>query len=150
MNPHRKSYVAKPDDTYSQRDWWVVDADGIPLGRLASVIATKVRGKHKPTFTPHMDTGDFVVVVNASKTKLTGRKLEQKKYYRHSAYPGGLKTVTYDKLMESKPEFAVLKAVKGMLPKNRLGRKLLTKVKVYAGPDHPHTSQQPKPLELRT
>ncbi|MBW2524776.1 MAG: 50S ribosomal protein L13 [Deltaproteobacteria bacterium] len=149
MNPHRKSYVAKPADTYSKRGWWVIDAEGIPLGRLASVIATKVRGKDKPTFTPHIDTGDFVVVVNAAKTKLTGRKLQQKKYYRHSAYPGGLKQITYDRLMETKPEFAVLKAVRGMLPKNRLGRTLIKKVKVYSGPDHPHTAQQPQPLQLR-
>jgi large subunit ribosomal protein L13 len=150
MNPHRKSYVAKPAETNPERGWWVIDAAGIPLGRLASVVATRVRGKHKPTFTPHVDTGDFVVVVNAAKTKLTGRKLQQKKYYRHSAYPGGLKQVTYDLLMENKPEFAVLKAVRGMLPKNRLGRQLIKKVKVYAGPDHPHTAQQPQPLELRT
>lgn len=150
MNPHRKSYVAKPADVRGQRAWWVINADGIPLGRLASVIATKLRGKDKPIFTPHVDTGDFVVVVNAAKTKLTGRKLRQKKYYRHSAYPGGLRETPYSTIMEQRPEFAVLKAVRGMLPKNRLGRKLLKKVKVYAGPDHPHTAQQPQPLELRT
>ena len=144
MNPHRKSYVAKPAEVSAQRGWWVIDADGIPLGRLASVIAIKLRGKDKPIFTPHVDTGDFVVVVNAAKTKLTGRKLSQKKYFRHSAYPGGMKQVPYDTLMAQKPEFAVLKAVKGMLPKNRLGRKLLRKLKVYRGPDHPHQAQQPK------
>jgi large subunit ribosomal protein L13 len=146
MNPHRRTYAAKPAEVRGQRAWWVVDAEGVPLGRLASMIATKLRGKDKPIFTPHVDTGDFVIVVNAAKTLLTGNKLRQKKYYRHSAFPGGLHQITYDKLMVKKPEFVVLKAVKGMLPKNRLGRQLLKKLKVYAGPDHPHTAQQPKPL----
>lgn len=148
MNPHRKTYVAKPADVQAQRAWWVVDAEGVPLGRLATMVAVKLRGKDKPIFTPHVDTGDFVVVVNASKTQLTGNKLRDKRYYRHSAYPGGLSSVPYSVLMVDKPEFAVEKAVKGMLPKNRLGRQLLKKLKVYAGPDHPHTAQAPKPLSL--
>jgi large subunit ribosomal protein L13 len=148
MNPHRRSYVAKPADVQQQRCWWVVDATGVPLGRLASHIASKLRGKDKPIFTPHVDTGDFVVVVNASKTLLTGDKLRKKMYYRHSGYPGGLRAVAYGELMQTKPDLAVSKAVWGMLPKNILGRQLLKKLKVYAGPDHPHTAQQPKPLTL--
>jgi large subunit ribosomal protein L13 len=148
MNPHRRSYVAKPAEVEQQRSWWVVDATGIPLGRLASHIAQRLRGKNKPIFTPHVDTGDFVVVVNAGKAALTGDKLRKKMYYRHSGYPGGLRAVAYGELMRVRPELAVTKAVWGMLPKNVLGRKLLTKLKVYAGPDHPHTAQLPKPLTL--
>jgi large subunit ribosomal protein L13 len=148
MNSHRRSYVAKPADVLQLRSWWVVDATGVPLGRLASHIASKLRGKHKPIFTPHVDTGDFVVVVNAEKAKLTGDKLRKKMYYRHSGHPGGLRTVAYGELMRTKPDLAVSKAVWGMLPKNILGRQLLSKLKVYAGPDHPHTAQQPKPLSL--
>ncbi len=148
MNSNRRTYVAKPVETDSQRAWWFVDATDLPLGRLASVIASKLRGKDKPIFTPHVDTGDFVVVVNAGKVKLTGDKLKQKKYYYHSGYPGGLKEVSYETLLENKPEFPIRKAVRGMLPKNRLGRKLIKKLKVYAGPDHPHTAQQPQPLSL--
>ena len=148
MNPHRRSYVAKPADVQQQRVWWVVDATGVPLGRLASHIAQRLRGKNKTIFTPHVDTGDFVVVVNAGKTALTGDKLRKKMYYRHSGYPGGLRAVAYGELMQVRPEIAVTKAVWGMLPKNVLGRKLLKKLKVYAGPDHPHTAQQPKPLNL--
>ncbi|MEZ4439596.1 MAG: 50S ribosomal protein L13 [Polyangiaceae bacterium] len=128
--------------------WWVVDATDQPLGRLATLVATKLRGKDKATFTPHVDTGDFVVVVNADKIKLTGNKLDQKRYYTHSGYPGGLKSISYRDLLNSKPTFPVEKAVKGMLPKNALGRKLIKKLKVYAGPDHPHTAQQPKPLTV--
>jgi large subunit ribosomal protein L13 len=148
MNPHRRSYVAKPAEVEQQRSWWVVDATGIPLGRLASHIAQRLRGKNKPIFTPHVDTGDFVVVVNAGKAALTGDKLRKKMYYRHSGYPGGLRAVAYGELMKVRPELAVTKAVWGMLPMNVLGRKLLTKLKVYAGPDHPHTAQLPKPLTL--
>jgi len=148
MNPHRKTFVAKPAEAFEQRAWWVVDATDQPLGRLASIVASKLRGKDKAVFTPHVDTGDFVVVVNAAKVKLTGNKLTQKKYYHHSGYSGGLKAIGYDRLMREKPAFPVEHAVRGMLPKNRLGRALLTKLKVYAGPDHPHAAQTPKPLSL--
>jgi len=146
MNPVPKSYVAKPAEALAERKWWVIDAEGRPLGRLASQVATILRGKNKPTFTPHVDTGDFVIVVNAGKVKLTGRKLEQKQYVRHSGAPGGFRTEAYGKLLVRKPELPIQKAVKGMLPKNTLGRELLTKLKVYAGPDHPHAAQQPQPL----
>jgi large subunit ribosomal protein L13 len=130
------------------RAWYVVDADGIVLGRLASEVAKILRGKHKPTFAPHMDTGDHVVVVNASKVRLTGAKLESKVYYRHSGYPGGLREIPYDRLMATRPALAVEKAVRGMLPKNRLGRQMVKKLKVYGGPDHPHAAQDPVRLEL--
>jgi len=148
MNPHRKTYSAKPAEVSAQRAWWVVDATDKPLGRLASIVAQKLRGKDKPIFTPHADTGDFVVVVNADKIKLTGNKLTQKFYYRHSGYSGGLNKTSYADLLRTKPTFPVEKAVKGMLPKNRLGRKLIKKLKVYAGPDHPHTAQTPQLLEI--
>src|SRR5690625_2394919 len=131
-----------------QRDLYVVDATDVVLGRLAAQIATLLRGKHKPTFAPHVDGGDFVIVVNADKIALTGAKLEQKKAYRHSGYPGGLKATSYAELLEKNPERAVLKAVQGMLPKNRLGRAQLTKLKVYSGAEHPHGAQQPKPFEI--
>ena len=146
MNPHPKSFSAKPAEALDQRKWWVIDAEGKALGRLASAIATVLRGKNKPTFTPHVDTGDFVIVVNAKKVKLTGRKLEQKMYYRHSGEPGGFRAEAYGHLLERKPELPVQKAVKGMLPKNILGRELITKLKVYGGPDHPHAAQKPEPL----
>lgn len=146
MNPHRKTYSAKPAEAHQQRGWWVVDATDVPLGRLASLVATKLRGKDKPTFTPHVDTGDFVVVVNADKVKLTGQKWTQKHYYSHSGFPGGIHAIRYDQLKVKHPAMPVERAVKGMLPKNTLGRKLLKKLKVYAGPDHPHTAQAPKPL----
>jgi len=146
MNPEQKSFCAKPADALAARAWWVIDAEGKPLGRLASAIATVLRGKNKPTFTPHVDTGDFVIVVNAKKVLLTGRKLEQKLYVRHSGEPGGFREEAYGKLLERKPELPITKAVKGMLPKNILGRELLTKLKVYAGPDHPHAAQKPQPL----
>lgn len=129
-----------------ERRWFVVDASGQVLGRLATKIATVLRGKHKPQFTPHLDTGDFVVVVNAEKVRLTGRKLDQKKYYRHSGYMGGLKEFTAKQMLQRKPEEVIRLAVKRMLPKNRLGRKQLKKLKIYAGPEHPHVAQQPKPL----
>ena len=127
-----------------QRDWLVIDATDVVLGRLASHVAALLRGKHKAIFANHVDTGDFVVIVNAGKVALTGQKLEQKKAYRHSGYPGGLKSVTYGELMEKNPVRAVEKAVRGMLPKNSLGRQQLTKLKVYAGAEHPHGAQQPK------
>ena len=139
-----KTYVATPADR--ERNWLIVDASGRTLGRLATQIADTLRGKRKPTYTPHIDTGDFVIVVNAQKVKLTGRKLEQKEYVRHSGEPGGFRREPYGSLLERKPELPIQKAVKGMLPKNVLGRELLTKLKVYAGPDHPHAAQKPQPL----
>jgi large subunit ribosomal protein L13 len=146
MNSHRKTFSAKPDEVRNQRAWWVVDAADQPLGRLASAIAIKLRGKNKTIFTPHVDTGDFVVVVNATKVKLTGRKAEQMYYHRHSGYPGGIRSVRYDELLERRPEIPIRKAVWGMLPKNALGRKLIKKLKIYSGPDHPHVAQSPAPL----
>ena len=140
-----KTFVATPANR--QRDWYVVDAEGQTLGRLATQIADALRGKRKPTYTPHIDTGDFVVVVNAEKIHVTGNKLADKKYYRHSGYPGGLKTRTLGEQLERRPEEVIRKAVKGMLPRNLLARQQLTKLKVYAGPDHPHAAQQPKPME---
>ena len=132
-----------------ERAWWIVDADGQTLGRLAAQVAHVLRGKHKPTFAPHLDTGDHVVIVNASKVTLSGNKLNQKIWYRHSGYPGGLTEIPYDRLMSTRPELAVEKAVKGMLPRNRLGRAMGKKLKVYAGSDHPHGAQQPKQLEVK-
>ena len=146
MNPVPKSFAAKPEEAKAQRQWWVVDASGQPLGRLASKIAMVLSGKNQPTFTPHVDTGDFVIVVNAKSIKLTGRKVDQKEYARHSGEPGGFKSVTYGNLIERRPEVPLTKAVKGMLPKNTLGRELLTKLKVYPGPDHPHAAQKPQPM----
>jgi large subunit ribosomal protein L13 len=131
-----------------QRQWHVIDASDVVLGRLASQTAKLLRGKHKPIFAPHVDTGDFVIIVNAAKVALTGNKLADKRAYRHSGYPGGLHSVAYADLMASSPERAVTKAVKGMLPKNALGRQMLRKLKVYAGPDHPHQAQQPVPFTL--
>ena len=140
------TFSPKPADV--QRQWYVIDATDVVLGRLASHVATLLRGKHKPIFAPHVDTGDFVIVVNADKIALSGNKLEQKKAYRHSGYPGGLRAVTYGELMEKRPDRAVEKAVKGMLPKNALGRKMVKKLKVYAGPEHPHQAQRPVPFEI--
>ena len=139
-----------PSATYAdnQGKWYIVDAEGAVLGRLASMIATRLRGKHNPLFTPHVDLGDWIVVINADKVVLTGRKWEKKQYYRHSGYIGGLKTITAQKLMEKKPEDLIRFAVKGMLPKNRLGRKLFKKLKVYAGDRHPHEAQRPEALEI--
>jgi len=131
-----------------QRDWIVIDATDVVLGRLASHAAAILRGKHKPTFAPHVDTGDFVVIVNADKVALTGQKLQKKMAYRHSGYPGGLKAVSYSELLEKNPVRAVEKAVRGMLPKNTLGRQQLSKLKVYAGAEHPHAAQQPTPYTL--
>jgi len=131
------------------RQWYVVDAEGVVLGRLATQVASILRGKNKPTFTPHCDTGDYVVVVNAEKVVLTGHKLDQKMYYHHSGYPGGLKATPYRKLLAVKPEFAIRHAVVGMLPKGPLGRQMARKLRVYAGPEHEHAAQQPQPLDLR-
>jgi len=131
-----------------ERAWWVVDATGIPLGRLASVVATRLRGKHKPEFTPFLDCGDHVIVINAGKAVLTGRKLDQKTYYRHSGYPGGLNETPARRMLAEKPVRAVELAVRRMLPKNRLGRRMYTKLKVYAGPEHPHQAQKPRPLDV--
>jgi large subunit ribosomal protein L13 len=144
----QRSFNATPASANAAREWFVVDATGKPLGRLASEIATILRGKHKPTFTPHVDTGDHVVVVNADKVKLTGNKLDNKFYYSHSGIPGGFKAVPYRVLMADKPEFPLEKAVKGMLPHNVLGRQMIKKLHVYATPDHPHAAQQPKPLNI--
>jgi large subunit ribosomal protein L13 len=137
-----------PKASEIQRAWYVVDADGLVLGRLATEVARVLRGKHKPTFTPHLDTGDHVVIVNADKVVLTAGKAERKTVYRHSGYPGGLKAETFANLLERRPEEAVRRTIRGMLPKTRLGRQMLTKLKVYAGPTHPHAAQQPRPLEV--
>lgn len=143
-----KKYTYSAKRTDIEEKWFVVDAEGAVLGRLASSIAARLRGKHNPLFTPHVDSGDWIVVVNADKVVLTGRKWDQKKYYRHSGYIGGLKTITAQKLLEKRPEDLIRFAVQGMLPKNRLGRKMLKKLKVYAGGDHPHEAQQPEVLSL--
>jgi len=139
--------IAKPDQI--ERKWYVIDAEGLPLGRLASEVAAMLRGKNKPYFTPNIDTGDFVIVVNAEKVKLTGDKLNKKTYFRHSGYPGGGKITLYKDLMAKKPTFVIEKAVKGMLPKNRLGRKLFKKLKVYTGPTHNHSAQKPEVYTLK-
>ncbi|MGE4292936.1 MAG: 50S ribosomal protein L13 [Desulfovibrio sp.] len=141
-----KTYTPTPADI--SNDWIVVDATDKILGRLATEITRRLLGKHKPEFANHMDNGDFVVVVNAEKVKVTGRKMEQKHYYKHSGFPGGLKTKTLAEMLERKPENVLLKAVRGMLPKTRLGRQQLKKLKVYAGPEHPHQAQQPKTLDF--
>ncbi|MAV26073.1 MAG: 50S ribosomal protein L13 [Gammaproteobacteria bacterium] len=131
-----------------RRDWYVVDATDKVLGRIATEIANRLRGKHKPEYTPHVDTGDYIVVVNADKVRVTGKKVTDKIYYRHTGYPGGIKETSFGKLMETYPERAIEMAVKGMMPRNKLSRAMLGKLKIYAGGDHPHTAQQPKPLEL--
>ena len=141
-----RTYVVKPSEI--QRDWWLVDAQGKNLGRLSTRIARILRGKHKPIYSTHVDTGDFVVVINAEKIEVTGRKLDQKMYYHHSGYPGGLSSVTLRRQLERHPTRVLYAAVRGMLPKNRLGRKMLKKLKLYAGPEHRHQAQQPKPLQL--
>jgi large subunit ribosomal protein L13 len=141
-----KTYSPKPGDI--ERAWFVVDATDLPLGRLASEIATRLRGKHKPTYAPHMDGGDFIIVVNAEKVAVTSDKSQSKIYYRHSGYPGGIKAETFDSLRERRPEAIIERAVTGMLPKTRLGRQMGRKLKVYAGPDHPHSAQKPEPLVL--
>jgi len=141
-----RTYTPKPAEV--ERRWHVIDATDVVLGRLASHVATLLRGKHKATFAPHVDTGDFVIVVNAGKVALTGAKREQKRAYRHSGYPGGLRSVGYVELLERNPERAVEKAVRGMIPKTSLGRQQLTKLKVYAGPDHPHAAQKPQSYQI--
>ena len=141
-----KTFSAKPLEV--QRDWFVVDASDKVLGRLASQLALRLRGKHKPEFTPHVDTGDYIVVVNASKLRVTGNKAQQKKYYRHTGYPGGIYETNFEKLHGKFPERVLEKAVKGMLPKGPLGYAMVKKLKIYAGDAHPHTAQQPKSLEL--
>jgi large subunit ribosomal protein L13 len=143
-----KTYVANASDR--ERNWLLVDADGQTLGRLATQIADALRGKRKPTYTPHVDTGDFVVVVNAEKIAVTGNKLADKRYYRHSGYPGGLRSRTLQEMLDRRPEEVIRLAVKGMLPRNRLARKQITKLKVYAGAEHPHVAQQPVPMELKS
>ena len=143
-----KKYTSSAKSSDNPQKWFVVDANGAVLGRLASQIAHRLRGKHNPKFTPHADTGDWVIVINAEKIVLTGRKLDQKMYYRHSGYIGGLKQMTAKELLEKKPEELVRSAVKGMLPKNRLGRKLFNKLKVYTGSTHPHEAQQPEIIQI--
>jgi len=142
-----RTYSPKPGDI--ERQWRVIDAADVVLGRLATEAATLLRGKHKPIFAPHMDTGDFVIIVNADKVALTGNKRQTKFAYRHSGYPGGLKQVAYEELLRKRPEQAVRLAVKGMLPHNKLGRKVIRKLKVYAGPEHPHAAQKPVPHEIK-
>jgi len=143
-----KKYTYSATNADNQDKWWVVDADGAVLGRLATRIAATLRGKNNPLYTPHADLGDSVVVINAEKIKLTGRKLDQKTYYRHSGYVGGLKSITARKLIEKRPEDVIRFAVKGMLPKNSLGRKLFKKLKVYTGDEHPHAAQQPQNMHI--
>ena len=141
-----KTYVATPDTR--ERNWLVVDASGKTLGRLATQIADALRGKRKPDYTPHVDVGDFVIVVNAEQISVTGKKRDEKRYYRHSGYPGGLRSRTLAEMLDRRPEEVIRRAVKGMLPRNRLGRAQLRKLKVYAGPDHPHVAQKPEPMEV--
>lgn len=142
-----KTFVTKPSDI--DREWWIVDAKGKNLGRLATEIATILRGKHKPTFSPHLDAGDFVIVINCEQITVTGNRLDEKIYYRHSGYNGGLKSITLRRQLERFPDRVITEAVKGMLPKNALGRAMLKKMKVYAGEAHPHAAQKPKVLELK-
>ncbi len=146
LNMNNKTFSPKAADI--SHAWWVVDASDVPLGRVASEVAQLIRGKHKPTFAPHVDGGDFVVVVNAERVAVTSSKSKDKIYYRHSGYPGGLKEESFERLLERRPEAIIERAVKGMLPKNKLGRRLARKLKVYAGPDHPHQAQNPQPFAL--
>jgi large subunit ribosomal protein L13 len=141
-----RTFSGKKEDIH--RDWYVVDAEGQTLGRLASRIATILRGKHKPIYTPHLDCGDYVIVLNADKVRVTGRKMDQKFYYRYSGYPGGLSQISLRDQLARHPERVLQAAIRGMLPKNKLGRRMIKKLKVYAGDEHPHQAQQPKPLEL--
>jgi ribosomal protein L13, bacterial type len=143
-----RTFTPKPAQVQQDRVWHVIDAADVVLGRLASQAAILLRGKHKPTFAPNVDTGDFVIIINADKVALTGAKLEKKKAYTHSGFPGGLKTTSYTELMAKSPTKAVEKAITGMIPHNSLGRQQLTKLKVYAGPEHPHAAQQPQPFEI--
>ena len=141
-----KTYTAKPETV--ERDWFIVDAENKTLGRLSTEIARRLRGKHKPEYTPHVDTGDYIIVINAEKVYVSGNKKTDKMYHHHTGYPGGLKSISFDKLIEKAPERVIETAVKGMLPKNPLGRAMYKKMKVYAGSEHPHTAQQPKTLEI--
>ena len=141
-----KTYSAKPHEV--EQKWLLVDAEGQTLGRMATAIATRLRGKHKPEYTPHIDTGDFVVVINADKVRVTGNKAKDKIYHSHSGFPGGLKSISFEKLLEKAPERVIKQAVKGMLPRNSLGRAMFKKLKVYAGAEHPHTAQQPESVNL--
>ncbi len=141
-----KTFMAKKEEV--ERKWWIVDAEDKIVGRVASKVAAILRGKNKVIYTPHVDTGDFVVIINADKMRFTGKKLENKKYYKHTGYIGGIKEITAKKLLEKKPEEIIKKAVKGMLPKNKLGRKMFKKLKVYAGSEHPHEAQMPEKLEI--
>jgi len=141
-----KTYLAKPGEV--QRKWYVIDAEGKVLGRLASQVAAILRGKHKPEFTPNVDCGDHVIIINADKVLLTGKKDENKIHYRHSLYPGGLKEIKYSHLLKTKPEYAISRTIWGMLPHNRLGRKMITKLRVYRGSEHPHAAQRPEKLEI--
>jgi large subunit ribosomal protein L13 len=143
-----RTFVAKPEVVVNERQWWVVDAQNQPLGRVASRVATLLRGKHKPTFTPHVDTGDFVIIVNALQVKVTGAKADKKLYYRHTGYPGGIRQRSYSELLAKKPEAPLTLAVRGMLPKNVLGRQLIKKLKVYPTSEHPHAAQQPQAFTL--
>ena len=146
MAPSAKTYVAKPTDR--ERRWLLIDASGQTLGRMATQIADVLRGKRKPQYTPHIDTGDFVVVVNAEKIHVTGNKRADKRYYRHSGYPGGLRSRSFEEMQAKRPEEIIRLAVKGMMPRNRLARTQLTKLKIYAGPEHPHVAQKPQPLDV--
>ncbi|HUT19031.1 MAG TPA: 50S ribosomal protein L13 [Anaerolineae bacterium] len=146
MSTREETHIVKTSDI--EREWFVVDADGQNLGRLASNVARILRGKHKAIYTPHLDVGDYVIVVNAEKIAVTGNKMDDKIYYRHTGYPGGLRSATLRQQLVRHPTFAITAAIKGMLPKNRLGRRMLRKLKVYAGPGHPHQAQEPKPLEF--
>ena len=146
IKKRKKTYTAKPSDI--QRDWYVIDATGLVLGRLASELARRLRGKHKPEYTPHMDTGDYIVVVNAQAVAVTGKKVTDKMYYRHSGYPGGIREMAFKDVIARHPERVIQLAVKGMLPKGPLGRQMLRKLKVYAGDAHPHEAQQPKDLKI--
>jgi len=141
-----KTYSAKPESV--ERSWYVIDAEGQTLGRMAAEIAHRLRGKHKPEYTPHVDTGDYIIVVNAEKVRVTGRKATDKMYHHHTGYPGGLKSISFEKLIEKAPERVLESAVKGMLPKNPLGRAMASKLKIYAGSEHPHAAQQPQALQL--
>lgn len=141
-----KTFVAKPETV--KRDWYVVDAEGKTLGRLATEIARRLRGKHKPEYTPHVDTGDYIVIINAEKVAVTGNKAQGKMYYSHTGFPGGIKSISFEKLIAKKPEMVIQKAVKGMLPRGPLGRAMFRKLKVYAGTEHNHNAQQPKQLDI--
>jgi len=141
-----KTFVAKPETV--KRDWYVIDAEGKTLGRLATEVARRLRGKHKPEYTPHVDTGDYIVIVNAEKVAVTGNKAQDKMYYSHTGFPGGIKSISFEKLIAKKPEMVIQKAVKGMLPRGPLGRAMFRKLKVYAGAEHNHVAQQPKQLDI--